>query len=394
MRAAGLHTMDPICNPQSTIRNWFFLSVLLLFYGTLFPFDFDFSAVDWSQFSWIPYWVPARGRIHSLPDMAGNALLTVPLGFFGFLWSGRQRSEPAAKWLLIGFLLGLVAELTQMALPSRHSSLTDALNNGLGCFAGAAAASLFGRQLMDLLSGSLFGQKQSCFLVLVLIATAYSLLPFDFGTDVAHVKWSLKQIWRDPWEAGRPPGDEWVAAAQFAIIGALAGLMRHRKALALAFLLPLFLEGAQVLVESHAPSVRDAAMNLAGAAAGLGAARFAPGLVRPEAGFALISAALFLQGLSPYRFGAGSAFEWIPLVEYYRKTTGGALYDALGGMLSYGLLGVLWPRKSVILWSILLAGAIEGAQLFIDGRSPGVTDVLIAALGSWTGWSLAKCGRR
>jgi hypothetical protein len=103
-----------------------------------------------------------------------------------------------------------------------------------------------------------------------------------------------------------------------------------------------------------------------------------------------MSLALIAQGLSPYHFGGQSKFEWIPLVEYYTRTTGAALYDAMSELLSYGLLAALLPRRTTILWAALLAGGIEAAQIFVPTRSAGITDVFIAAIGAWAGYAFSK----
>jgi glycopeptide antibiotics resistance protein len=219
---------------------------------------------------------------------------------------------------------------------------------------------------------------------------ATMLLPFDFGLDVSHIKASIKNLLVNPWKSGTPVDDEWVLMAEFALIGALAGSIKQTRFILFALFLPFILEPAQLLVESHAPSLRDLAMNLAGVAGGIASARFIPNLVRPETGFILMNIALVAEGLSPYHFAGQSRFEWIPLVEYYYQTTGLALYDAITGLLSYGLLVALWPKRATILWAVLLAGGIEAAQVYIPARFSGTTDILIAAIGAGTGYALSK----
>lgn len=104
--------------------------------------------------------------------------------------------------------------------------------------------------------------------------------------------------------------------------------------------------------------------------------------------------ALILSGLSPYGFSSWSArsdFQWIPLVEYYDRTTASALADAICGLLNYALLGGLlalsFPKQKaqVVIYAVALAAAIELGQTMVPTRSPGVTDILIAALGSYVG---------
>ncbi len=254
----------------------------------------------------------------------------------------------------------------------------------------AASVLYSGQKILDLLSGSLLDRKRTCFLILLGILIANMLLPFDLGLDVSHLRSSLKALWMNPWESGTPVQDEWIQMAVFAMLGALAGSMKKGRLIALAMALPFILEPMQLLVESHAPSVRDLVMNFLGVAGGVAAARIVPALVRPATGFILMNFALLAQGLSPYHFAGRSRFGWIPLVEYYNQTTGAALYDAMAGLLSYGLLAALWPRRTTILWAVILAGGIEWAQVYLPGRVPGITDILIAAIGAWLGYGLIK----
>ena len=376
-------------------RYAFYLSVLLVLYGTLFPFQFDFSprALDnaWASAGFIPFWDAGRGRIHSLPDIVSNVILTLPLGFFGYLWFGRKtRKQGIVRWFFAGFFLGLFSEIVQLGVASRLSNITDALSNGTGAFAGACAAAVFGRYLLDLLSGSLMDRRRTGFFILAGIILIGMLLPFDFTMDVSGMWSSVKALWLNPWESGTPISYEWIAMAEFAILGALAGSIKKTRIIGLGLAMPFIFEGMQILVESHALSLRDLTMNVAGVAAGVAAARFAPALVRPATGCLLMSLALMAQGLSPYHFGGQGRFEWIPLVEYYVRTTGGALYDAMSGLLSYGLLVALWPRRIVIVWAVCLAAGIEAAQVWIPTRSAGMTDILIAAIGACAGYALSK----
>ena len=103
--------------------------------------------------------------------------------------------------------------------------------------------------------------------------------------------------------------------------------------------------------------------------------------------------AIVAQGLSPYRFvdwASRSRFEWIPLVEYYNRTTGAALYDALSGLLMYALMAAFQPKRAAILWAVILAGGIETAQMFVANRFAGTTDILIAGIGGWLGYVISS----
>jgi hypothetical protein len=191
----------------------------------------------------------------------------------------------------------------------------------------------------------------------------------------------------NPWELGVPLQDDWIQLAVFAMIGGLAGTMRPRLT-RFALAIPFILESMQLIVESHSPTLRDLALNLAGVTGGIAAARFVPSLIRPAAGFILMNIALAAQGLSPYHFAGRSQFALIPLIEYYYKSTGSALFDAVSGILNYALLVALWPRKTTIVWGIALASAIEAAQMFLPGRYAGITDILMAAIGCCVGYAI------
>ena len=376
-------------------RCGFYLSVLLVLYGTLFPFHFDFSPEAlrdaWSGFGLVPFWDVERGRIHSLPDMAGNILLTVPMGFFGLVWVGRDgRTRGLIRWFFAGFLLGLLSECIQLGVASRLPDITDAICNGIGALSGAVAASLCGEFMLDLLSGSRMDRLRTHFFILAAIILAGMLLPFDFTMDISGMRANAKALLANPWESGTPVEYEWIQMAEFAILGAIAGTMKQRRIIAAVLAMPFVFEGMQILVESHSLSLRDPLLSCTGVILGLAAAGFAPKSVRPETGFALMTLALVAQGLSPYRFGARDHFEWIPLAEHYARTTGGALFDAMAGLMSYGLMAALWPRRLAVVWAIVLSGGIEAAQIFVPTRSAGVTDVLMAGIGAWIGYSLSK----
>jgi len=395
---------------RSLARYGFYVSILLFFYGTLFPFWFDFSGRElseaWARSGLLPYWDLDRGRIHSIPDIVANILLTLPLGFFGALHRGDGRGGAMWRWWVLGFVLGVAAETLQLAIPSRSSSITDACNNAFGVLAGSAAACIAGTRLLRLLSGTICSRECTCLWILTGILATTMLGPFDLSLDIAHIRADMRMLYNNPWESGLPLGDAWIQIAEFAILGALAGRMARtggpgtRKlgfwgSAAAVLAMPPALEIAQLLVESHAPSFRDLAMATGSLAAGFAVGAYAPRLARPACGFILVSLAIVASGLSPYRFASGrgvSSFEWIPLVEYYRHTTAPALYDAILGFLSFGLAGGLLKlsctrcsRALVVGYALVLAGAIEYVQLYLPSRHPGVTDMLIACLGAWTG---------
>ena len=395
----------------------FSVSVLVFFYGTLFPLHFDFSTRTvtkaWSMAKRVPYWDAKRRRPGSMPDIVSNIMLTMPLGGFGFLWRQQKRGATGVwKWGGIGLGLGLLVEALQLGIPSRVPSLTDALNNAGGALGGATLAHLLGPRCLAVLTGTWSDRDRTLALLLLCILIATMLGPFDITLDVGSVKAHVQALWHDPWEAHKPIGDEWMQMAEWVVFGAVAGtLVRTRNlppgwcrpAWGLAVLaLPVGLELAQLFVHSHAPSMRDMLMGLIGIGSGLLCSIWWPTLSRPLTGLIVITLGLVAAGVSPYQcvpWEHRSSFTWIPFYEYYTHTTPGAFYDAAIGLLYVALWAALlkaschcsrWP---VIVGAITLAGAIECVQLLVPTRSAGLTDILIAALGAWMGdyvWAMMQ----
>ena len=100
----------------------FWVSVFLFFYGTLFPFNVDFSQISlssvWSTAKVVPYWDVNRGHIHSLPDVVSNVLLTIPMGCFGLLYIGKKTWRHVFQWGVWGLALGFTVELIQLGIPT------------------------------------------------------------------------------------------------------------------------------------------------------------------------------------------------------------------------------------------------------------------------------------
>jgi glycopeptide antibiotics resistance protein len=126
-----------VLDPGLTRFAWVLLFYVLGLAGlaTLSPFDFDLA----NPFHYT--WVTTR------TDVALNLAFLFPVGFLLRL----ARSERAWPWALdalaLGVLVSCTLELTQLLLPSRCTSPTDVITNGLGAWAGGAAHIRIGRYL-------------------------------------------------------------------------------------------------------------------------------------------------------------------------------------------------------------------------------------------------------
>lgn len=188
----------------------------------------------------------------------------------------------------------------------------------------------------------------------------------------------------------------------------------------MAVLLATVMSLVQGLVISRGFHVTDVAMRASGAGLGMCTrftyvrllsvprGRVAPENLRCLAGVGLVGAIAFIMytGLIPWvptegplAWRRGAAFEFVPLNSYFHTRFDVMLEDATGKLAAYGVLGALLvgsmhrlaraPLERRVAVAVPaaagLALVIELAQFYVPARVPGVTDVLVAAAGTWLG---------
>ncbi len=117
----------------------FVSTILIISYGTLFPFDFIFVKsrfiLDWNLFSY-----------YAARDFPPNVLLFVPFGYSMAVLLARWLKRPfTIVWLtsLLGFLFSLLIEYLQTYL-DRFPSAADILANTIGTIVGIITYLIFG----------------------------------------------------------------------------------------------------------------------------------------------------------------------------------------------------------------------------------------------------------
>lgn len=391
-------------------RYGFYFSIAAYLYAILFPFHFDLSAQHlmdaWSHSVFTPFWDSRRG-LHLSGDDIANTLFAIPFGFFGFLYCTPENHKRFPfQWCLWGMLLGLVAECAQLAIPTRASVMTDVINNGLGAFLGAALAFIKGRAILEFFTGAAT-ERRNIYLWLLIWSLVAMVGPYDvsqdFFLDVGTGPPS--PVVHRP-EAGAMSQGQWLQMAGFALIGALAlrlavpgrrkrSLGQPLSALALVVIFPAILHFARLLIESRTPVLDDMALDIFAALAGAFASLFISPALQAFSGFVLFKAALVVSGLSPFVFSGwryGSGFQWIPFYEFCSSRTPAALYETVLCFVSFAILGGLlqlsfphFPRRHIALYALVFAGAIEFIQTFQPVHAAGITDIILASLGAWTG---------
>ena len=121
--------------------------ILLMLYGTFFPFHFQFTLEHLRGRSHGINWFPLTlfGDIAMKPidwaDYWINMLLFIPFGFLAYKsFPGRPSRRRFASLVTLGFLFSLSIESTQLFTETRDTSLTDVIWNTLSTVTGVLCA--------------------------------------------------------------------------------------------------------------------------------------------------------------------------------------------------------------------------------------------------------------
>ena len=413
---------------------------LFILYGSFIPFHFNFDPnfVRWRWSLFLTDSLHERIAHASLSDVVSNILLFIPFGILR-MWLGSARVQgkrpllPTLVTAAYGLIFGVVIESGQTLSPGRISSLLDALCNGLGAFIGAIWGLVLVRSFRGFFKATLVHVLRNqptllllCYLLLGVLANSY--FPFDVTLDVSAVWQNIKRSQLVPFQKGFH--QYWFElliekGAIFAGIGylVLTNLQRlwRRTGAGLAWLLCCALvcaiETGKVFFAGRAFYAENVMIAALGALLGI---ILLPNLValswvkrRPEAvWFALVVGFLIYLELSPFdwivitelpeRF---SRIEWLPFKAYYSAEPLGALFDLQKKIYASIPLGFVVmslpsikvtssPRRKAALLCIVIAAAIELAQVLLSSRIPSTTDVIIFSAGAWVGIVLFEGYRR
>lgn len=409
--------------------------VLALIYGSLMPFGSAHRTIaEALQFLDEP--LPAATAALANADFGMNVILYAPLGALAVLtllprsrrpdrapWSAGKRLLVAIVAVLCATALSLAIEFAQSFLVLRKASLQDVVANSLGAFLGASVAAAFApgivRSLATLRTGGASALRPFATFGLGAFVL-FSFYPFDFIGGIS--AWDAKVM------AGRN-GAIVAGAVCSGISGCLPGLMLETAVaamiailvnlrfplgpnpvrwLAAGALIGMCVELVQSVLDSGiAQGVSVATRAFGFFVAGLLVNRLQPGHVdfaRRHAGLlamvmTTIAAVVILQvnriripfavTSEPLAIRLG-AVEWLPFRYALDVGESWAALSIVAQMAGYAIVGAaLWlgslgrfhlvPAVGAAV-AAALALAIEGTKLFMDGRHPDPTDVLLAAL--------------
>ena len=371
------------------------------------------AAATWTLLfaSWPP-------TVTSKTDVAANVILQIPFGFLmaGAITRGRVKWHGAAVVFttVAAALLAFAIELAQGMFSARTPSTSDVLAEAIGALLGALAWMGAGEKLGDC-ADYRWRELGSPALVLfggyLTVWALWQWLPFDFTLRLPE----LAHKYRAGLMSLRPHGNVdsdtlstlQTAARQWLLafpIGAAAWLTVRRQRprrtdaailLGTGVTLAVFFGGLLTI----SGTVDFAAMGAAGLGAAVGAwwaERRSRALNTAVAAAAL--AALAVDQWAPFTFSSTlRPMSLVPLVPYLTTPASNAVSQALL-KLQLGFAAAFasgcfvpppsnrWTRAAVC---VSVCAMVEVGQMFLPGRFPDLTDVLILSIGAVAGLATA-----
>jgi VanZ family protein len=347
------------------------LVILLIVYGSLYPWQYRRPPRRLDALSFL---LETRsGRINPR-DFLVNIAVYVPLGFAAYL-AVRRSSKPLRSLgtpLLLGVGLSTAIELAQAYARARRSNVFDILANGIGTTVGVAAAVAFSASSRRLRS------RDAGALAVLFCWIASLWFPFVPLFNLGLVSAKFGSFVQNFAHLGLIPFISSFASWYLAgVLLASAGVRRAKP----AAVATLTLLAGQFFVVGRQPSFS----HLIGAVGGVLLFFYGPVLRRSWVAASLL-AVVILRGLAPFKAGGiPQHFEWTPFV---------ALLDANWLAASQTLIEKVYYYSAAI-WSFRTSGMrllraaglvaialfiVEACQIYLQGRSPEITDPILALL--------------
>jgi VanZ family protein len=370
-------------------RRILFIVVALILYGSLYPWQFQVRHYGAS-----PLWIllhrwPSSMDRYLLWDVAINVALYLPLGMFAFLaLSGKaSRLVRIGVPLLLALVLSSSIEMLQLYDDSRMCSLSDVASNVAGAAIGIAAGALYRGTLLRLLSAHPTADllRPSGALLLLSCWLGYQVFPLfpawgrtslfrriaalEHATSVSPVETLLVFA-------------EWLAVA--CLLDSIVKSKAHWFLTAALFLLP-----ARLLIASRTLAWPD----IVGAAAAYAVWMWAPRHYVRRAAPIVLASAVILGELAPFHFTGAHPFNWVPFRGFFRADWQNGFVLLFRKSFWYGCVLWLWRAAGYkLVWTTAIAAAAlfltERLEVYLPGRTPEITDAVLAILMGLLLWLL------
>lgn len=359
------------------MRLFLLLTIAFIVYGSLYPFHFEITARAAHPLLTVWQGWPTEWDRFIYRDVVLNVVLYTPLGFAAAALVLREHSRAISAMSAIGlaFALSISMELIQVYEPGRDPSSLDVLTNSVGGAFGAAVAIVSERRMREFKLGK---PRASGLILLALWALAefYPLLP-DIGRthlqeslfSVVHLR-NLRLV------------DVWLGTGGWLALGVAIEFACRR--LRTGWLAALMLAGlcAQMAVAGRNLS----AWEPVSAAMALLLWRFCPREARAKWCACILGSAIVLRQLQPFYFmSVPQSFSWMPFAATLESASEGSVAIIARKAFDYGaiifVLRRLWSRYLPATATVAaVLGVTEAIQTYLPGRTPEITDPLLALL--------------
>ena len=363
-------TDNAIRPDRRSLRILLLLAILLILYGSLYPFRFTASRQPFLQFA-LP------GGLSSIRDIAINLFLYFPAGFLLFHAPGddvRQGTRFAFA-LIVSCLLSAFIEIMQAYDIGRFSSAADLAVNVAGAVCGAVAARVFSFVPGARFPVTLwFRRDPGAFLLLASLIAAH-LFPFFPRVHLPQ----YQVAWYGFFTSAFDPVTVVLSTLEWLAVRLLLCSVLRRSAVTLefSFLLLVIPSGFGIVDQWPAPT------ELVGALLALAIGQW---WQAPPRRFSIwLVLALVLRELSPFHWSAAAhPFHWVPFAGFLEMIP-----------LSVGLLLKKCFLYGSTLWVLdperrhgwvadatvaILLFFLELVQQHLPGRTPEITDALLVIL--------------
>jgi VanZ family protein len=364
-------------------RGYFFAALIVfgaVIYVSLYPFVWRSVLPPWGPLTELMrsfgHWPESHG------DFLANTILYLPLGFCAAL----AVAQPSSMWprliiaTILGAALSFAIELSQFYVAERFTDIRDLYANALGSCLGAFAGLALGGNLRAPLLRDL--QLQPFPAMLLFAFLAVRLYPYVPVIDMHKYIQALRPLLAI---GALAKGDLYARSVSWLVLAYLLETLFGRRSSVLAYMfLAVFFFAAETLIIGRSVSLADVLGALIALVLWFFALRFTPGRLSMLA--LLFASVVMLERLEPFRLNPiAHGYDWIPFAGMMRGSVENGVLIILQKLFLYGGLIWLLNQAGLRLWRATVATMVlvlfcSIIQMYIPGRSAGITDAMIALL--------------